>query len=110
MQAFYRRPVAFAAFLAVLTALVSYRLDATMTLVLLIVFSVFLAVLLVFTLLRKGGKRVIEAFICLLAVVVSLTSSYFFFDVRYQSYRALAGQIKIKWELHICFPFWINHL
>ena len=92
MQAFYRRPVAFAAFLAVLTALVSYRLDATMTLVLLIVFSVFLAVLLVFTLLRKGGKRVIEAFICLLAIVVSLTSSYVFFDVRYQSYRALAGQ------------------
>ena len=92
MQMFFRRPVAFAAFLAVMTALGAYYMESKIKLWLVILSAVLFSVLLVFACLQKGGKRLMEALICLLAVSVSLASSYAFFDVRYQSYCALSGK------------------
>ena len=92
MQAFYRRPIALAAVMAVLMALLAYRLNATAKLICLMGFASFTVVVLVIALLRRGGKLIIEALLCLLAVTVALTSSYLFFDVRYRSYRELVEQ------------------
>ena len=75
MQAFYRRPMAFAAVVAVLMALVAYRLNATAKLICLALVASFTVIVLVLALLRRGGKRMIEALLCLLAVSIALTSS-----------------------------------
>lgn len=92
MQAFFRRPLALAALLGVLMALAAYRVNATVKLVLGGIVALLFIVLFVFARMRKGGKRVIEGLICLFAILLSLTSSYLFFDVRYQDYRNLAEQ------------------
>ena len=92
MRAFYRRPIAFASFLAVLTGLVSYQLNARIKLWFVLIFVALSLLALVPVLLRRGGKRVIELLICLVAISVSFVSSYLFFDVRYQSYQNLAEQ------------------
>ena len=92
MQAFYRRPVAFAAFLAVMAALLAYRLSSTGKLICLVAFAALAVGTLIFAVLKRGGKRRIELLLCLLAVTVALTGSYLFFDVRYRSYSELVEQ------------------
>ena len=92
MQAFYRRPIALAAFLAVMTALVSYRMHAAVKPWLLVTIGVLFALLLLMAILKRGGRRTVEALICLFAIAVSLAASHHFFDVRYRSYKALAGE------------------
>lgn len=93
MHIFHRRPVAFAACLYVLCAAVALKLSSALHLALLIAAGcVLVGLALLFLLKKRVGKRGILALLCLVAVVLSLGTSFGFFKIRYADLQSLVGK------------------
>lgn len=92
MQIFHHRPMALAACLYALVALLATKLTGTPHLILLILalglFSLFLILCLIK---KRAGRRGIIALLCLGAVVLSLVTSYCFFKIRYAELQHYVG-------------------
>ena len=93
MQAFRYRPMAFAATMAAVAAVLSSRMIGTWRTVFFLVLVAALAALLIAVFLfGKRQKRLLEALLCLFAVSVTVGSSLYFFNVRYARFCALEGK------------------
>jgi len=93
MHLFHHRPLAFAACLYVLGAVLALKLSGTAHLVLLIISGCLLVGLAGFFCFEKTiGKRGICACLCLVALVASLGTSYRFFKIRYANLQDRVGE------------------
>ena len=92
MQIFHHRPMALAACFYALFALLATKLTNTSHLLLLLLaFALFLALLLVFWIKKRAGRRGIVALLCVGAVLLSLGTSYCFFKIRYAGLQSYVG-------------------
>ncbi len=93
MQIFYRRPLALSATLFVLCAVAALRLAGHVKLLLLCLAAAFLTVLILARILRRRASvRLFVAILCTVAILLSLLSSYLFFDVRYADLQETIGK------------------
>ncbi len=92
MNLFYRRPLALASILFTLTAVLAFRLNREIKLLLIFLSMLsFLTVLLIFLLKRRSAIGFC-ALLCLGAVLLSSFSSLLFFDRRYVALRDKTGE------------------
>ncbi len=94
MHLFYRRPLAAAACLFSLAAVLLLRLPSWSALLLLAV-SVAAALLFAVLLFRRRSARILTALLCSMALLLSSLSSYLFFHVRYAAVRETIGAPQI---------------
>lgn len=93
MYLFHQRPIAFAACLYALFAILATKLSLTLHLVLLVIAGCLLAGLLLFRFYKKHlGKYGIVTLLCLFATVLSLGTSYGFFKIQYADLQSLVGK------------------
>lgn len=95
MQIYRFRPLALAATLFALTAVLGMRLSSSVKLVLLILSAGLLAAsALIRILRRRPSLRLMVTMLCLAAILLSLLSSYLFFNVRYADLQEHIGQTR----------------
>lgn len=94
MRIFYRRPLALAACLCAVCAVLIWQWSGGAKLILGIFALSLLLLLLTGCLLRKRfGYAALVSVLSLVGVCLSVLSSYLFFNVRYESYRAMDGEV-----------------
>lgn len=92
MQIFKNRPLAMAMCLFALTALFAYRLGSAFKLVLLLLALLSLLFVLFYLFVkRKSLKRHARLILCLFGVLLAISSSFSFFNVRYSEFREKNG-------------------
>lgn len=92
MKIFQNRPLAFCGCLFAILSAVGIRLSASQKSILFLAAAVaFLAVIILCAILRRFGRGRLLLLLCLGTALLSLTSSYLFFNVRYAAWQARNG-------------------